>query len=164
MPGKVIKALGRARNPLRRPRYRGELPPHGIGVIEQVRQARRERVGPVVNGGLGGAVVGASTAVFPILLARGSERAGVIYGLVTTAVGAVAQYGVNSGHVRRATRALEGSLRDHVGENRPLKTFLEKNRYVFIDRKGQLTGTNLPRLVPGVGRIRLSSARILGKK
>ena len=47
--------------------------------------------------------------------------------------------------------------------NAELEQFLKKHRYVLIDRKGRITGTNSGRKF-GFGRIRLETEKILNGK
>jgi hypothetical protein len=91
-----------------------------------------------------------------------SSMAGIVLG----AVG----YGVGSHHpfdivqIRKATKEVGAQIQLDIHVNIPLRLFIHRYRYVYVDSKGELVGTNLPRLIPGLGRIRLSCKKILADK
>jgi len=62
--------------------------------------------------------------------------------------------------VRKATRKVGRALHQEIESgNQPLIAFLKKYKYVYIDRKGNIGGTNRPRII--IGRMRLKTKDIL---
>lgn len=61
--------------------------------------------------------------------------------------------------VKKATLLVGKGLSQEAKSNIDLQTFLDKYKYVFIDKKLRVRGTNRPRLF-GIGRMRLKSSRI----
>ncbi len=157
----VFKSVSRR---VARPRYGGEISPSVRDGLGQILRARKERTRSTRNGAWASALgMGvASSVVYKIAPARGP--ADYIYHCAAIAIAATLSYKSGSSMVRKATNELEGALRNYAKENSNLRGFLERSKYVFIDSNGRLAGTNTARLIPGIGRIRLSTNRILSKK
>ena len=79
------------------------------------------------------------------------------------AIGAGIGYIKGAKLVRSATRQAGRLIISEARSNPEMRRFLGKYRYVYLDRKGNLAGTNLPKL-PGIGRIRLKTSKLLGKE
>lgn len=159
----------------RRERFSGKLPsPVRVGADTVVlkRNARgnlRARLSSV-----GGLLVGsgvAATHIFTKSLANTDVKRAITYSLAAAAAGAIGTgaigHAVTSREVRNATNALKGALhtycKSYSRENPfsdSLLDFLYRHKYVFVDKSGRLTGTNMPRVF-GVGRMRISTADVL---
>ncbi len=95
------------------------------------------------------------------------------FALGVTMIGSATALGVAAGPavervasnpgIRKATQLVGSSLSSLAKKNAELRAFLNAHRYVYVNGKGQIVGTNMPRLIPGVGRIRLESKKILAR-
>lgn len=93
--------------------------------------------------------------------------------LGTAALGAFAQSGylqpVNSKgktyneRIHHSMKMVGKGLYYEARKNPELKSFLEKYRFVYIDPKGRIVGTNRNRIL-GIGYLRLVTRRILSKR
>ncbi|MDD5162975.1 MAG: hypothetical protein PHD95_02090 [Candidatus ainarchaeum sp.] len=63
--------------------------------------------------------------------------------------------------IRSATKFVGKELSKEALQNQDLKTFLQSYKFVIIDRKGRIRGTDQKQVLQGVGRIRLETSRIL---
>ncbi len=61
--------------------------------------------------------------------------------------------------IHAAHESLINSLGEYARTNRGLRAFVEKNPYIFVDAKGELVGSRIPKMP--FGRIRISSKKIL---
>ncbi|MBI4043935.1 MAG: hypothetical protein HY393_03980 [Candidatus Diapherotrites archaeon] len=52
------------------------------------------------------------------------------------------------------------ALGEESRRNKKLKTFLEQFTFVYIDKHGNLVGTHMPTLIPGLGRKRMRTTKI----
>ena len=85
-----------------------------------------------------------------------------LLGAGIAALGAVAgMHAAESSSVRKATQKVGVVLHSELKKSPLLREFLEKYSYVFVDRKGNLVGTNHKRWFLRVGRIRLESKKII---
>ena len=82
--------------------------------------------------------------------------AGMILGPANT-------YFFSGQRVRIATKIVGNALAKEAKEDKVFGNWLKKYKYVIIDSRGNITGTNLPRIL-GIGRIRLSTKKILEEK
>ena len=64
------------------------------------------------------------------------------------------------GNVRQATHNVGAALHKAVRSNGELREFLARHKYIFIDRKGRVVGTNTKGIL-GAGRMRLETMKIL---
>lgn len=140
-----------------------------VGNLRRNRDTRRMKMfnGSIVPWAVYGATTGALAAVF----ANPSFRNGIMVILATAgfAIGAgkipqtIHSY-VNRktrGEILKATQRVGYELGRMSSSSRELRKFLETFRYVYVNGDGYLVGTNMPRLIPGLGRMRLSTKKIL---
>ncbi len=86
--------------------------------------------------------------------------AGIIGGSVLGAVlVAGASFKKNSRMVKEATGKLKEALVAEAADNTSFRFFLAQWPYVFIDKKGMITGSNSERVL-GIGRLRIKSTEI----
>lgn len=67
-------------------------------------------------------------------------------------------------YVKDATLKVGKALAKEIGTNIGLKRFLESYKYIYLDRKGHIIGTNKNRKLKLFGRFRLESKKILDGK
>lgn len=65
--------------------------------------------------------------------------------------------------MREATRLVGSALHEEAKKDSELMKQLASKRFVIVDSKGTLKLTNLPQVM-GIGRIRLSTKKILAGK
>ncbi|MFH0970281.1 MAG: hypothetical protein V1776_02355 [Candidatus Diapherotrites archaeon] len=164
----VRKVVKRVVERFRRPRFSGDLP-RGGGVQDGIRDVllieRRIRAKGVKRMAKIAAPLSFGAFALSTFISNPSFREGlarvVAVSLGLTGYGAVLPYSFGSSFVRKATQEVGKRLGQESMHNTELKAFLGKYKYVYVDRKGRIAGTNMPRLIPGVGRIRLQSNKIL---
>jgi len=76
------------------------------------------------------------------------------------AINAIGSEAFMAGNIRKATYKVGAALFDDASTNKVVREFLESFRYVIIDGKGRVAGTNRKRIL-GIGRIRLDTKKIL---
>lgn len=151
---------------LKRPRYQGKLGSWTEGHIQRLTKKRKERMSSTLLVAKAGGLGGYLGAVFFGGIRSPSFYNNVASCLVGTAVGA--SMGASIGHgahrenIRLATANIARSLRREAKTNPPLVQFLRKYEYIFIDRKGRITGSNFSGM--RVGRLRISTDKILSPK
>ena len=79
---------------------------------------------------------------------------------IAAPLGALVGNMVGSDRVKRATLIIGKELFKASKKDASLHHFLSDYKYVFINRKGDLCGTNVPRFF-GIGRMRLKTKEIL---
>ena len=89
----------------------------------------------------------------------GVAGAAIAAGIVSTASASL----LMNSSIRRATLRAGVALRQEALDNRELREFLQPYKYVIIDRKGRIKGTNRKRML-GMGRLRLGTKKILNGK
>ncbi|MFH0970847.1 MAG: hypothetical protein V1776_05335 [Candidatus Diapherotrites archaeon] len=163
----VRKVVKRMVDRFRRPRFSGPLS-FGVGVDRETYDAlleQKRRTGGVEQMTKVAASVGLGASNLVTFVSNPSfrERLARVVTISLSVMGSGAGK-VHSYHfpgIRQATLEVGKRLGDESLHNIELRRFLGKYKYVYVDRKGRIAGTNMPRLIPGVGRIRLSSHKIL---
>jgi hypothetical protein len=86
----------------------------------------------------------------------------VLVAPILAIVGYRGHYGVRSKKIKQATHLIGTGLAKEAQTNNKLRELLKNNRYVIIDRRGDIRGTNRSqKCTLGIGRIRLESKKIL---
>lgn len=112
----------------------------------------------------GAGVVGSIAGIRNVVLENSSMRRGLAQVLVTAIAGAAAgkwfAYGASSIDITNATERVGVALHEEVPHSQELKRFLGSWRYVYVDGKGNLVGSNVGRFLK-IGRMRLETNKIL---
>ncbi|PIN98098.1 MAG: hypothetical protein COT90_05820 [Candidatus Diapherotrites archaeon CG10_big_fil_rev_8_21_14_0_10_31_34] len=122
---------------------------------------RARRASTVVAMAATGTVAG--TAAFLVNPSHSFKRAMILIA-GTTISGAAAGFKSSSKEIREATKTVKNELKNEVKENQDFKTFLGKYKFIFIDAKGNIVGTNKPRkkfLGIKFGRLRIETKELL---
>lgn len=138
-----------------------------VGRLETV---RRKRMESIRNVGLGTSLVATATIGGIGYLSNGQPlRIGIMAGLAgafQAALGAGGAHLANNRKVREATKNVGKELGERIQKTDELGNdlygFLKKFTYVYINKKGEIVGTNRPRIL--VGRMRLESRKIIAEK
>lgn len=132
--------------------------------IDELLNARKNRTKTGNRSGrITGAVLGAYSVAHNVILENSDMRTGVARALVAAAAAAALGKGfghANESRVANVTEQVGFALHEEVPHSPELKRFLGSWRYVYIDRKGNLVGTNVGRFLK-VGRMRLETNKIL---
>ena len=111
--------------------------------------------------GAGTSAVGALTAELEMHSPIGK---GLLRAAATSAIAAGAGFAAGYAHgnaeVRKATVSVGQILRKEARTNTELRGLFESHKYVYVDGKGNIAGTNMPRILLA-GRLRLKSSDIL---
>ncbi len=111
-------------------------------------------------------MVGTGLALAEAAMDNSSFRKGAAKVLVMAAVGAMMGFTATHGGeamLASATKNVGVALQKELEHSTELRDFLGTHHYVYVDRKGNLVGTNRGRIL-GIGRIRLESHKILTGK
>ncbi|MFH1664337.1 MAG: hypothetical protein ABH986_06070 [archaeon] len=138
----------------KRKRYSGGLESDSKKALGNVLRDRKYRRNQLIYHGAAGGMIGG------FALFSGAKPLSFLYPPAITLSYA---YSKGSKWVRESTRYLKKKLKEEVRANAELKTFLKDYKYVFVDKKGRLAGTNFPRIagVLGIGRIRIKTKDIV---
>ena len=158
--------VSRIANKIRKKRYGGNLSSGDAVVsIRNLKGSRTIRNGLFLTGvvgGTAGAVLGFEIreglrGVFaqPVMTRENLAIAGA----AGAGLGAVGRL-LMRGNVRQATHNVGAALHKAARSNGELREFLARHKYIFIDRKGRVVGTNTKGIL-GAGRMRLETIKIL---
>lgn len=131
--------------------------------IKKLKKERLKRIGAAVPGAATGALTGAALGAEALMLELPgiSLKTLAIAGSVGGSVlGAAVGMAIKNEDVRLATERVGYALATEAKKNTEVKKLLNKFRYVIIDWKGNIVGTNRKRILK-IGRFRLSTADIL---
>ncbi len=117
--------------------------------------ARKNRLTTTIGTTLAAGSIGA------LSLFLSPEAAKYVVG-VALATGAGIGFKIESPRVKKATNLFKQGLKRSVESNEKLKLFLQKHKYVYVDRKGRVRGTNRERV--GIGKVRFGRLRIATKE
>ncbi len=150
----------RLKNVFRRPRI--GVGGDEINALKKSRQKRGESFrGWVTAGGLGSAAQFVATAV----IMNPSARVAIAHSLPALAMGVGVGSVLGRSNIRKATEEVGKVLSKEYknNSNQELIDIVNNHKYVFVDRKGVVVGTNMPRIA-GIGRLRLDCKKIKSEK
>jgi hypothetical protein len=138
--------------------------------VSRLEAARKKRKFGARKTGIGIALTTASGAGAIAHYNNGQPLRTIMVAGITAAFAYAAGAGgihlANNRKVREATRNVGRELGRRIQESdkkgNQIHNFLQKYRYVYINRKGELVGTNRPRIL--AGRMRLESKKILNQE
>jgi len=134
--------------------------------VNTVLEFRRYRARQMKKKALIGAGVGGVVGVYDIFrnpsFAQGVTRL-TLLPATGAIIGATAAYSSNTRLVRDATMLIGKGLYEEAKSNNALHEKLSSKFFVYVNKKGEVKLTNLPR-VAGIGYVRLSTKKILQGK
>jgi len=147
----------------RKDKYANSLSLRSKRRIEALKKHRKRRAVATAEAALAGSMLGYVAAAQALRKNSEFEKLlPVINACAATAAGGVGGgvYLRHSEEVKKATNLLGVALAKETKKNSQLRDFLLQYRYVIIDGKGNIKGTNSERFLK-IGRIRLESKKIL---
>ncbi|MBU2100762.1 hypothetical protein KKG83_00515 [Candidatus Micrarchaeota archaeon] len=138
-------------NPFKkRERYKGGISRETAKRIVKIKDERRYRAKVTGTAAGVGSLSGILVAVNPDLVS--------LIGTSAIALGVAGLYKSASKEVRKATRDLIGDLHNQSKNDSNFRDYVLKHKYIFIDKKGRITGSNYKGF--GIGKVRIGRLRI----
>ncbi|MFH0715063.1 MAG: hypothetical protein V1977_04890 [Candidatus Diapherotrites archaeon] len=145
-------------------RFSGIIEGRGLAAIERLKQERVERVKGMKDSAKYYSKTGGFLGTVAALTYNPSFREGVSLVATITAGGAIGgaaqEFANQAKKVNKATKLVGRGIGEEAQKNQNLYAFLKKHRYVYIDKKGRVIGTNRGRIL-WMGRMRLDTRKIL---
>ncbi len=132
--------------------------------VDSLLVKRSEKPSAALRGTKIVAGIGASSSFAAALCANPSFREGIaIIGSVTfvsAVMGGITGFANKSKEVARATHLVGKGLAQEAIQNKKLNKLLNHYKYVIVNKKGSIVGTNRKRFL-GIGRLRLDNKKIV---